>query len=153
MKVIAVLSTLLLSAVLSFAADAIRLKLESATLKPGSGNSEHLGVGDDGRLFFYSGLTAEWKVKVPAAGEYTLRVSASCDAAQGTNANFKVLVNDQPAGDEVKLTTEAEKEYTLKVQLKQGEQKLGIAFSNDVYKEGEYDRNLFLHSISLVSGK
>ncbi len=146
-------STLLFLAATSPGAEALRLKLSDVKLKAGSPPTAHLGVNEDGRLHFYSGLTGEWKVKVPADGEYTLHVSASCQAALGVNANFKVTVDDKPAGDEVKLTTEEKKEYTLKLTLKSGETRLGITFTNDAYKEGEYDRNLFIHALSLEAKK
>jgi hypothetical protein len=35
------------------------------------------------------------------------------------------------------------------VKLKKGESNLSIKFTNDVYKENEYDRNLFVHGVKI----
>jgi len=79
----------------------------------------------------------------------TIVVAASCDPALGTNAWFKLAIDGKNVGEEVKLTSAGEKEYTLESALTPGEHKLSITFTNDVYKENEYDRNLFVHAVTL----
>ena len=46
-------------------------------------------------------------------------------------------------------TAEDKKEYKFDAKLTKGETTLSITYTNDVYKEGEYDRNLYLHAVSL----
>ena len=41
------------------------------------------------------------------------------------------------------------KAYTLTAKLKKGKQNLVIEFLNDEYKENEFDRNLFVHSVKI----
>jgi hypothetical protein len=116
------------------AADDVKLKLADAKFKLGEGTpSDLVGHNDgEGKIFYY------------APG-----VSASCDPAQNVNANFKLAIDGKDVGEEVKLTSEGEKEYKLETKLAPGEHKLTITFTNDVYKEGEYDRNLYIHSVTL----
>ena len=40
-------------------------------------------------------------------------------------------------------------EYTVKLELKRGQNIIGLAFVNDAYAEGEHDRNLFVHGLKL----
>ncbi|MCD6051735.1 MAG: Ca-dependent carbohydrate-binding module xylan-binding, partial [Verrucomicrobia bacterium] len=44
-------------------------------------------------------------------------------------------------------------EITVSVKLKAGENKLHVAFTNDTYKEGEYDRNMYIHAATIKAGK
>ncbi len=130
------------------AGETITLKLSDA--KQTEGNKDHFGVrDDDGALFFYSNGTGEWSVKVQSAGEYMLTVNASCASSKNGNAKFKVTVEGKIVGKEVELTSDSSKDYTANVKLKEGANRVGIGFTNDEYKEGEYDRNLFIHRVSL----
>lgn len=133
------------------AADDVKLKLADAKFKLGQGTSSDLvGHNDgEGKIFYYAPGTAEWTFKLPDDGKFDILVSASCDPAQNVNANFKLAIDGKDVGEEVKLTTEGEKEYKLETKLAPGEHKLSITFTNDVYKEGEYDRNLYIHSVTL----
>ena len=53
-------------------------------------------------------------------------------------------------GDAVKLTADYPKDYKLTSPLKAGEHKLTVEFTNDTYKEGEYDSNFYLHGVKLM---
>jgi hypothetical protein len=104
---------------------------------------------DDAKLFFYTNGPAEATVKVPADGDYEVTVKASCDTAKDERAKFKLSIDGQPVGKETLLTADEAKEYKLTAALKAGDRKLVIEFTNDVYKENEYDRNLYVHGVTL----
>jgi mRNA-degrading endonuclease HigB of HigAB toxin-antitoxin module len=101
------------------------------------------------RLFYFANGAGDWMIKVPGDGEYQIVVKASCDSAEKEKAKFKLSIADKLVGKETQLTDDAEKEYTLKGSLKGGERKLTIEFTNDVYKAGEFDRNLFIYAVTL----
>jgi len=111
----------------------------------------HLFNYDEGaeRLCFYTNGQAEAVVKVPADGEYQVVVVAACDSALNERAKFKVAIDGEAVGKETLLTADEEREYTLTAKLKAGERKLVVEFTNDVYKDGEYDRNLYVHAVTL----
>ncbi len=92
--------------------------------------------------------TAEGVVSVPADGDYEILVSASGDAALGEYPQFVVLLDGTPVG-QTSLTTEASRTYTLVTPIKAGEHKLAIQFTNDAYKENEYDRNLYIKTVTI----
>jgi hypothetical protein len=106
---------------------------------------------DDGeqRLFYYTAGAGETTIKLPADGEYEITVRASCDPALGERAKFKLALDGEPVGIETLLTDDDRKDYRLTATAKAGERTLSIAFTNDVYKEGEYDRNLFVYGVTL----
>lgn len=105
----------------------------------------------EGRLFYYTGGAAETTIKVPADGKYELVVRAACDPAQGERAKFKVTLDGKEVGKETLLTDDLAKDYVLALDATAGEHKLAVQFTNDVYKEGEYDRNFYLHGVTLKS--
>jgi len=107
---------------------------------------------DDEKLYFYTNGKAEAKVKVPKAGDYEVVVKASGDVALKVGAKFKVAVAGKQVGKETE-TTDEQKEYRFPATLKAGEHKLSIEFTNDAFKEGEYDRNLYVHSVALKQVK
>lgn len=135
----------------AFAADEVKLKLEDGKIKPAEGVGSDLAGYDEGesRIFFYAPAGAEWKFKVEKAGEYTLVVRASCDAAQDENAKFKLTINGKEDEKDTTLKSADQEDITLTVKLKEGENTLGLTFTNDAYKEGEYDRNLYLHGLTI----
>jgi Ca-dependent carbohydrate-binding module xylan-binding len=100
------------------------------------------------RLAFYSDGTAEGVVRVPADGDYEIVVSASGTAGLGEYPQFVVLLDGTPVG-QTSLTTEASRSYMLMTPIKAGEHKLAIQFTNDAYKENEYDRNLYIKTVSI----
>jgi len=103
----------------------------------------------ESRLFYYTSGPGEATIKLPADGEYEIAVNASCDPALGERAKFKVALDGQPVGMETLLTDDDVKQYTFKTTAKAGERKLVIEFTNDAYKENEYDRNFFVHGVTI----
>lgn len=131
----------------------ITVELKSFTFKDAKEKSDLFGHNaDDDKLFFYTGGTAEAKVKVAKDGDYEIVIKAVGDKAMKEGAKFKVAVEGKQVGKETE-TTDEQKEYTFPVKLKVGEHKLSIEFTNDVFKEGEYDRNLYVHAVSLKAVK
>jgi len=106
---------------------------------------------DEGKLFYYSNGKAEATVKIPADGEYEIVIKASGDKAQDVRAKFKVAIDSEAVGEETTLTADEPKEYKFPVKLKAGDHKLVVEFTNDEYKENEYDRNFYLHGATLKS--
>jgi hypothetical protein len=146
------LATLAAVAGLSVAAARVgKVELKDFTFKQG-GDLAGYNEGE-GKLFFYAPDTAEAPVKLPADGEYVITVEASCDAAQNENAKFTLKVGDVEVKKDFLLTATEAKEYTFTVKLKKGDPKLSIAFTNDAYKEGEYDRNLYVHAVKVEAKK
>lgn len=148
------LSLAAVAAVAGFATAAVlagKVELKDFVFKTG-GDLAGYNEGD-GKLFFYSFDTAEAPVKVAADGEYTITIEASCDAADKENAKFTLKVGDEVVKKEFALTQTDAKEYTFTAKLKKGEPKLGIEFTNDKYKEGEYDLNLYIHAVKVEAKK
>ena len=100
------------------------------------------------RLALYGDGSAEGEVSVPADGNYEILISASGTAALGEYPQFVILLDGTPIG-QINLTIEASKNYQLRTPIKAGEHKLAIKFTNDAYKENEYDRNLYIQTISI----
>ena len=113
--------------------------------------SSAAGYNEDGqKLFFYAPAVATATVTVPEDGDYVLAVEASCDEAQDEKAKMSVKVGDTVVEKEFLLTETDKKGYEFKVKLKKGETKVALGFTNDVFKEGEYDRNLYVYSVKLT---
>jgi hypothetical protein len=107
----------------------------------------------ESRAFFYSNGLGEVTVKVPADGDYEIVISASCQAAKGENAKFKLKVDGVQVGAETQLKSEDAKDYAFTTALKSGDRAIGAEFTNDTYKEGEYDLNFFLNGVKVVRVK
>jgi hypothetical protein len=106
------------------------------------------------RLFLLSNGAIELPLKVAADGDYEFAINASCDEAMGMKAKFSLTVDGQVVNPEVTLTAVEAKEYVVKAPgLKAGEHKVAIAFLNDMYKENEYDLNLYVHGVVLRPAK
>ena len=61
-----------------------------------------------------------------------------------------MTLDGQPVGAETLLTDDDQKDYKLTAAaVKAGDRKLAIEFTNDAYKEGEYDRNLFIYGVTV----
>ena len=118
-------------------------------------NAEHFGYDDGaGRIFLYSVGAIVLPVKLTADGDYELAISAACDEADGQKAKFSVTINGQAVGDEVTCTTVDANEYVIKAPgLKAGDHKIAITFLNDIYKENEYDLNLYVHGVTVRPAK
>jgi hypothetical protein len=136
-------------------ADAITVDLKASKFKTAANvPADLLGYSEgESRVFFYVNGTAEAAVKVPADGDYEIVVEAAGDAAQNERAKFKLAVDGQAVGKETLLTADEPKEYKFTAKLKAGERKVAIEFTNDVYKEGEFDRNLYVYAVKLKRAK
>jgi hypothetical protein len=133
----------------------ITVELKSFQFKPPEGVPAELFGYNEGeeKLFFYTNGTGTAKFKAPADGTYEVVVKASCDSALNERAKFKLSVDGKPVGSETLLTDDGPKEYKFSQALKAGEHTLGIEFTNDVYKENEYDRNLYVHGVTVRPAK
>jgi hypothetical protein len=105
------------------------------------------------KLSFYTNGAAEAKVKVAKDGDYEVVVTASGDKALKEGAKFKVTLDGKLLGKETETTDDGPKEYKFPATLKAGEHTLSIEFTNDVYKENDYDRNLYVHGVALKQAK
>jgi hypothetical protein len=128
----------------------ITLDLKSFSFNAPKGKEDLLKYdeGEDKLCFYINGI-GEAKVEAPKDGDYEIIIKASCDKALQEGAKFKLTVDGKPCGKETETSDGDPKEYTFVTSLKAGDHKLAIEFTNDVYKEGEYDRNLYVHSMSL----
>jgi hypothetical protein len=105
-------------------------------------------VGED-KLAFYANGSGETKIKIPKDGAYEIAVKASGDKALMEGAKFKVSLDGKQLGKETETSDGEPKEFKFATALKSGERILAIAFTNDVFKEGEYDRNLYVHAVTV----
>jgi hypothetical protein len=135
------------------AAEPIRLDPTDFKLASEAKSTEDLVKNDDGKISFYANGTATATVKVPADGNYTIVIDASCTEAQKQKAKFTLKIGNMVVKESFELTSEDEKEYKFDVKLTKGETTLSIRFTNDVYKENEYDRNLFVHAVRVEPKK
>jgi hypothetical protein len=149
---IAVLGYAFATAGTAGAADAVKVDVKDFKWKCAFDGGTELGGYDEGegRFYFYTNGTATGKVTIPEDGEYTLTVEASCTEAQKELAKFKLSAGETVVAKEHACTTQEKKKYTFTAKLKKGEQPLVIEFLNDVFKEGEYDRNLFVYSVAVT---
>lgn len=118
-------------------------------------NADLFGYDENaGRLFFYSGGAMTLPLRLSGDGDYDIVINAACDEAKGEKAKFTVSVDGQVVGSEITCTTTDAKDYVVNASdLKAGEHKIAIEFLNDVYKENEYDLNLYVHGVTLQPAK
>lgn len=141
---------------LAVAAEAIKLELKDFKLKPKNDGTPDglLGFNEgENKLFLYTFGTASVEAKVPEDGEYTITLEMSCDEAKGEKAKIKLTVGDDVIEKSFELKQTEAKEYTFTAKLKKGSPKLAVEFLNDLYKEGEYDLNLYIHAAKLEKKK
>lgn len=141
---------------LAVAAEAINIELKDFKLKAKHDGTpeELLGFNEaDNKLFLYVAGTATAEAKVPEDGEYTITLELSCDEAKGEKAKIKLSVGDDVIEKSFELKQTDAKEYTFTAKLKKGSPKLSIEFLNDIFKEGEYDINLYIHAVKLEKKK
>lgn len=133
------------------AATAKPVSVDLSRHKAPAENAELFGFNDgEGKVFYYTGGTVEWTAKLEADGDYVVAVKASCDEAMGQKAKFKLWVDGRQVGGETTLASVDEKEYALPAAgLKAGERKIGLEFTNDLYKENEYDLNFYVHGVTV----
>jgi hypothetical protein len=134
----------------------VAVALNSFTFKAPNGKEDLLvyNEGED-KLCFYINGTGEAKIEVPkdGDGDYKIVIKASCDMALKEGAKFKVAVDGKACGKETETSDGEPKEYVFATSLKAGKHKLTIEFTNDAYKEAEYDRNLYVHGVALKKVK
>jgi hypothetical protein len=153
-SLVAALAALLLALPVAAAEGDISVDLSKFTFKVDENLASLFGYSaDEGKLFYYAGGAGETTIKLPADGDYEVIVTASCDPALNERAKFKVSVNGEAVGKETLLTDDGQKEYKLALKGKAGEHKLAIEYTNDVYKEGEYDRNFYVHGVTIKAEK
>ena len=134
--------------------DAVTIELKAFKFKVPEEQKGLFGHNEDeGKLFYYSNGAAEASFKAPKDGDYEIVLKASGDPAMNERAKFKVMVDGKEFGKETVLTADEAKEYTLGGTLKAGEHKLSVEYTNDVYKENEYDRNFYLHGVTVKPAK
>lgn len=104
---------------------------------------------NEARFFFYTNGTATGELIVPEDGEYTVTIEAACTEANKEFAKFKLTVGGEVVAKEHACTTEEPRKYTFTAKLKKGKQPVVVEFLNDAFKDGEYDRNLFVHALSI----
>ena len=133
------------------AADDVKVVLKDFKWKATFEGGENLGGYDEGegRYNFYAHGSATGDVTLPDDGEYKITIEASCNEAQKEFAKFKLSVGEVVIAKEHACTTEDKKKYAFTAKLKKGKQPLAIEFLNDAFKEGEYDRNLYVHSVKV----
>jgi hypothetical protein len=128
----------------------LAVDLQTFKFKFKDGQAELFGYNEgEAKLFLLTNGLGEATVKFPADGDYEIVVKASCDSALKERAKFKLSLDGKLVDKETLLTADGEKEYKFTTAVKAGERKVGIEFTNDVYKEGEYDRNLYVHAVTL----
>jgi hypothetical protein len=136
------------------AAKPLSVELRSFSFKAPKGKEDLLKYQEgEGKLSFYINGMGEAKIGVPKDGDYEIVINASCDMALNEGAKFKVAVDGTQCGKETQTSNGEPKDYTFTTSLKAGEHKLSIEFTNDVYKEGEFDRNLYVHAVALKKVK
>lgn len=134
--------------------DSISVELKAFKFKVKEDQASLFGHNEDeGKLFFYTNGSAEATVKVTADGDYDIVIKASGDPAENERAKFKVSIDGKEVGKETQLSADEAKEYKIPAKLKAGNRKLVIEYTNDVYKENEYDRNLYVHAVTLKKAK
>jgi Ca-dependent carbohydrate-binding module xylan-binding len=143
------LTTLLLFAVVAVAAEPIKIDLSDFKLTPAAKGTEELIKYEDDKISFYVNGTAAAKVTIPADGDYTVVVDASCTEALKEKAKMTLKAGDTAIKENFELSTEDQKEYKFEAKLKKGEMTLSVTFTNDAYKENEFDRNLIVHAVRL----
>jgi Ca-dependent carbohydrate-binding module xylan-binding len=131
------------------AAEPIKLDLADFKLASAFKGGEDLVKYENDTISFFTNGTATAKLTVPADGDYVIVIDASCNEALKEKAKVTLKVGDKPVKENFELTSEDQKEYKFDAKLAKGETTLSIAFTNDAYKENEYDRNLMVHGVRL----
>ena len=136
------------------AAEAISVELKDFKLKGAfdDGGGVALDEGNT-KIGFYTEGTAIATVKIPEDSEYNIVIEASCDEAEKMKAKMTVKVGDEVVKEDFELKQIEAKEYTFTAKMKKGDAKLSIAFTNDAFEEGKFDRNLYVHKVKIEKKK
>lgn len=150
--------------------DEIKIAMKDFKFKPPEGVTDPDSVfvfDEDGdRLCFYTGGPAEAKFKVPSDGDWDFVIAAAGDTATGVHVptptgekiqdvhpNFQFGIDGKNVGKEITLKSDDKMDYKVTVPLKAGDHKVSITFTNDTYKDGEYDSNFYLYGLKLMPHK
>jgi Ca-dependent carbohydrate-binding module xylan-binding len=129
----------------------IRLPLKDFKFKVPEEQVDLFSFDEDGeRLCYYTNGAAETKFNMENDGDYDLILSLAGDSAMDIRPKFKLTIDDKEVGKETSLKSDDIKDYKVPISLKHGKHTLAVAFTNDTYKEAEYDSNLYLHGAKLV---
>ena len=129
----------------------IRLPLKDFKFKVPEEQADLFVFDEDGeRLCFYTNGAAEVKFIAPSDGDFDLVLSLAGDSADKVYPKFKLTIDDKEFGKETSLKSDDIKDYKFALSLKRGKHTLAVAFTNDTYKDGEYDSNLYFHGAKLV---
>ena len=135
-------------------ADAKPVTADLSKFKGPAEGAELFGFDEgNGRIFMYTAGAVEIPVKIAADGAYEIVVNVSCDEAKGEKAKFTVAVDGQKIGGEITCASVDDKAYAVKTELKAGDRKISVAFLNDLYKENEYDLNMFVNGLVVKPAK
>jgi Ca-dependent carbohydrate-binding module xylan-binding len=147
---------LLLSVAVLFAAAALAVAAEPTEIKLSQFKvkAKNEGTGADlygynegeGKIFMYVLATATAEFEVKEDGAYKFAIEASGDEGKG-KAQFRLSIGGKEVEKAFALKQNEAKGYEFKADLKKGKQTIEIEFLNDEYKEGEYDCNLYVHSV------
>ena len=94
-----------------------------------------------GMALLVSDGTLEKQLEVPATGQYEIVINAGADQAGDEKAKFAVLIQDKSVAEFAVQEHHKKETFRQKLQLQQGEQKLGIRFLNDFYDSKAKERN------------
>jgi hypothetical protein len=134
--------------------DEISLPLKDFKFKVPQEQADLFAFDEDAqRLCFYTNGAAETKLSVESDGDYDLVLSLAGDSAMNVRPKFKLAIDDKQVGKETSLKSDDIKDYKVEIPLKRGKHVLSVAFTNDMYKDGEYDSNLYLHGAKLIPHK
>ena len=138
----------------TIAAEAITLELKDFKLKGAFDDNGGVALDEgNAKIGFYTEGTAVATVKIPEDGEYNIVIEASCDEAEKSKAKMTVKVGDDVVKEDFELKQVEAKEYTFTAKMKKGDAKLSIAFTNDAFEEGKFDRNLYVHKVKVEKKK
>ena len=80
--------------------DPTPIKADLSKIKFTSEAAELFGYDEgEARAFFFTNGSGELTLKIPADSDYEIVVTASCQAAKGENAKFKLSVDGAPVGE------------------------------------------------------
>lgn len=134
-------------------ADEIKLDAFKLTPKNKDVGTDLFGHNEgESKLFMYVLATAAAEVEVKADGTYAFSIELSGDKGMN-NPKVRVNLGGKDVEKEFALTQLEAKVYTFKGELKKGKNKIEIEFLNDEYKDGEYDANLYIHSVKYEPAK
>lgn len=146
-------AAVLLAAGFAPAADEVKLADFKVTPKFKDTSADLAGYNEgEGKLFMYVNATATAEVEVKADGVYAFSVELSADKGN-ENPKVRVALGGKDVEKEFELKQIEAKVYTFKGELKKGKNKIEIEFLNDSFKEGEYDSNLYVHSVKYEPAK